>query len=55
LVLKSCRFKNKGTVLELMAGCGRNLDLLYDYFAKVEMLERNERMVKAIKNLDEKP
>jgi hypothetical protein len=32
-VLKSCRFKSRGTVLELMAGCGRNMDLLLPYFA----------------------
>jgi ubiquinone/menaquinone biosynthesis C-methylase UbiE len=28
LVLKSCRYKRKGAVLELMAGCGRNMGLL---------------------------
>jgi hypothetical protein len=50
-VMKNCRFKRNGTVLELMAGCGRNMDLLFDYFGKVEMLERNESMIKAIKNL----
>lgn len=55
MVLKSCRFKTKGTVLELMAGCGRNMDLLSEYFSQVEMLERNESMIKAIKNLDRKP
>jgi hypothetical protein len=32
-VLKSCRFKSKGTVLELMAGCGRNMDHLLPHFA----------------------
>ena len=54
-VLKSCQFKTKGTVLELMAGCGRNMDLLSTYFEKVEMLDRNESMIKAIKNLGCKP
>ena len=49
-VLKSCRFNSKGTVLELMAGCGRNMYLLSDYFGQVEMLERNETMVNAIKS-----
>jgi hypothetical protein len=53
--LKSCRFKRKGTVLELMAGCRRNMELLSAYFANVEMLERNETMAKAIKSHFRKP
>ena len=54
-MLKSCRFKGMGTVFELMAGCGRNMDLLLPHFAKVEMLERNETMTKAIMGLSRKP
>jgi hypothetical protein len=54
-VLKSCRFKRNGTVLELMAGCGRNMDLLLAHFEKVEMLERINTMIKAIKKLSKKP
>jgi hypothetical protein len=38
-----------------MAGCGRNMDLLLAHFTKVEMIERNESMIKAIKNLSNKP
>ena len=47
--IKGCRFKIKGTCLELMAGCGRNNKLLRKYFFKVEMLERNLSMVEDIK------
>jgi hypothetical protein len=50
-VLKICRFKRNGTVFELMAGCGRNMDLLLAHFEKVEMLERINTMIKAIKKL----
>jgi phospholipid N-methyltransferase len=55
MVMKNCRFKRNGTVLELMAGCGRNMELLMPHFSKVEMLERNISMTKAIKNLSNKP
>ena len=55
LILKACSLSKKGTVLELMAGCGRNLGLLRSYFGRVEMLERNLTMVKAIKKLISNP
>jgi phospholipid N-methyltransferase len=55
MVMKNCRFKKNGTVLELMAGCGRNMDVLLPYFANYEMLERNNSMTTAIKNLSNKP
>ena len=54
-IIRKCRFKRKGRVIELMAGCGRNNDLLRQHFGEVEMLERNESMVEAIKRLPTKP
>ena len=46
--IKSCRFKKRGAVAELMAGCGRNYKMLKEHFSRVEMLERNESMVESI-------
>jgi predicted TPR repeat methyltransferase len=54
-VLRSCWFKTKGAVLELMAGCGRNMYTLEQHFSRVEMLERNMTMAKAIKGLNRTP
>ena len=39
--INACRFKKRGAVIELMSGCGRNYQLLSQYFSRVEMLERN--------------
>ena len=47
--IKSCRFKKKGTVMELMSGCGLNTDMLREHFSGVEVLERNTSMVESIK------
>jgi tRNA1(Val) A37 N6-methylase TrmN6 len=49
--MDKCKFNPSGTVLELMAGCGRNSSLLHTFFNNVEMLERNETMVRAIEQM----
>ena len=55
VIMKASSFSKKGNVLELMAGCGRNLGLLRSFFGRVEMLERNISMVRAIQKLNSNP
>lgn len=54
-ILRRCRVGRWGTALELMAGCGRNMELLGRHFAEVEMLERNKTMSAAIERLSCSP
>ena len=54
-ILSRHRLGGWGTVLELMAGCGRNMELLGRHFSEVEMLERNNSMAAAIGRLSRRP